>query len=125
MDEHNDWERIHKVYAKLFAIHQEQLRLGEEYELVLALGLLTWQTHRGQRVRRHIIVANATLEFELQLAKFTVRPLPDGAKVRPELDMLDGEDQPRNAEHTSRASLAEAETMIHGTRALLKACFSR
>ena len=109
VDEHNDWEHIHKVYAKLFAIHHEQLRLGEEYELVLALGLLTWQTSRGQRVRRHIIVANATLEFESQSAKFTVRPLPDGAKVRPELDMLDGEDQPVNAEQTARASLAEGE----------------
>ena len=109
MDEHNDWERIHKVYAKLFAIHQEQLRLGEKYELVLALGLLTWQTSSGQRVRRHIIVANATLEFESQLAEFTVRPLPDGAKVRPELDMLDGEDQPVNAEQASKASLAQAE----------------
>ena len=109
VEEHNDWERIHKVYAKLFAIHQEQLRLGEDYELVLALGLLTWQTPCGQRVRRHIIVANATLEFESQLAEFTVRPLPDGAKVRPELDMLDGEDQPVNAEHTARALLDKAE----------------
>ena len=109
VDEHNDWEHIHKVYAKLFAIHQEQLRLGEEYELVLAFGLLIWQTNHGQRVRRHIIVANATLEFESQLAKFTVRPLPDGAKVRPELDMLDGEDQPVNAEQTARDSLAEGE----------------
>ncbi|HNZ20052.1 MAG TPA: AAA family ATPase, partial [Candidatus Hydrogenedentes bacterium] len=34
-DEHNAWERVHKVYSALFAIHQEQLRLGEEYELVL------------------------------------------------------------------------------------------
>ncbi len=109
MNEHNEWERIHKVYAKLFAIHQEQLRLGEDYELVLALGLLTWQTNHGQRVRRHIIVATATLEFESQSAKFTVRPLPDGAKVRPELDMLEGEDQPLNAEHTAKALLDKAE----------------
>ena len=43
-EEHNVWEKVHKIYSQLFAIHQEQLRLGEEYELVLALGLLTWQT---------------------------------------------------------------------------------
>ncbi len=109
VDEHNEWELIHKVYAKLFAIHQEQLRLGEDYELVLALGLLTWQTSHGPRVRRHIVVANATLEFESQSAKFTVRPLPDGAKVRPELDMLEGEDQPVNAENAARDLLKEAE----------------
>ena len=107
VDKHNDWEPIHRVYVKFFTIHQEQLRLGEEYELVLALGLLTWQTPSGQRVRRHVIVANAVLEFEAQLAKFTVRPLPDGAKVRPELDMLDVQDQPANSEQTMKTSLAE------------------
>ncbi len=34
---HNAWESIHKVYSNLFAIHQEELRLGEEYELILCL----------------------------------------------------------------------------------------
>ena len=105
-EEHNAWERVHKVYSTLFAIHQEQLRLGEEYELVLGLGLLTWQTPSSQRVRRHLIVGNALLEFEARLGKFTVRPLPDGANVRPELDMLDIEEQPARAEETAKSLLA-------------------
>ena len=108
MEAHKDWESIHRVYAKLFAIHQEQLRFGEEYELVLALGLLTWQTPNGQRVRRHLIVANAVLEFEAKLGKFTVRTLSDGANVRPELDMLDAEEQPERAEEIAKASLSKA-----------------
>ena len=107
-EEHNAWEKVHKVYSALFAIHQEQLRLGEEYELVLGLGLLTWQTPTGQRVRRHLVVADAILEFEARLGKFTVRPHPEGAKLRPELDMLDIEDQPTRAEETAKASLAAA-----------------
>ena len=37
VEEHNIWESVHKVYAHLFTIYQEQLRLGEEYELVLGL----------------------------------------------------------------------------------------
>ncbi len=108
MEAHNEWERIHNVYAKLFAIRQEQLRLGEEYELVLALGLLTWRTPSGQRIRRHLVVSNAVLEFEARLVRFTVRPLPDGANVRPELDMIDVEDQPARAETAAKASLHEA-----------------
>jgi len=107
-EEHNSWEKVHKVYSALFAIHQEQLRLGEEYELVLGMGLLTWQTPTGQCVRRHLVVADAILEFEARLGKFTVRPHPDGAKLRPELDMLDIEDQPPHAEETAKASLAAA-----------------
>ena len=98
-----------EVYSALFAIHQSQLRLGEEYELVLGLGLLTWQTPTGQRVRRHLVVADAILEFEARLGKFTVRPHNEGAKLRAELDMLDIEEQPARAEETAKASLAAAE----------------
>jgi very-short-patch-repair endonuclease len=108
-EEHNTWEKLHKVYSELFAIHQEQLRLGEEYELVLGLGLLTWQTPTGQRVRRHLVIADASLEFEARLSKFTVRPHTEGAKLRPELDMLDIEEQPARAEETAKTSLAAAE----------------
>lgn len=108
-EEHNVWEKVHKVYSSLFAIHQEQLRLGEEYELVLGLGLLTWQTPTGQRARRHLIVADAIMEFEARLGKFTVRPHTEGAKLRPELDMLDIEEQPARAEETAKSSLGKAE----------------
>ncbi|HSW38344.1 MAG TPA: AAA domain-containing protein [Acidobacteriota bacterium] len=108
-EEHNAWEKVHKVYSALFAIHQEQLRLGEEYELVLGLGLLTWQTPTGQRIQRHLVVADAILEFEARLGKFTVRPHTEGAKLRPELDMLDIEEQPARAEESAKGSLAAAE----------------
>ncbi|HOM56199.1 MAG TPA: AAA domain-containing protein, partial [Candidatus Latescibacteria bacterium] len=108
-EEHNAWEKVHKVYSTLFAIHQDQVRLGEEYELVLGLGLLTWQTPTGQRVRRHLVVADAILEFEARLGKFTVRPHTEGAKLRPELDMLDIGEQPARAEEKARESLVKAE----------------
>lgn len=107
-EKHNRWESVYQVYSRLFAIHQEQIRLGEEYELVLGVGLLTWKTPTGQRVCRHLIVANALLEFEARLGKFTVCPMPDGAKVRPELDMLDIEERPARAEETAKSSLVSA-----------------
>lgn len=108
-EEHNAWEKVHKVYSALFGIYQEQLRLGEEYELVLGLGLLTWQTPSGQRVRRHLVVADAILEFEASLGKFTVRPHTEGSKLRPELDMLDIEERPARAEETAKFTLTKAE----------------
>lgn len=108
-EEHNAWEKVHRVYSTLFAIHQEQLRLGEEYELVLGLGLLTWKTPTGHRVRRHLVVADVILEFEASLRKFTVRQHTEGAKLRPELDMLDIEEQPARAEETAKSSLTKAE----------------
>ena len=107
-EEHQKWQKIHDIYTKFFEIYQEQLRLGEEYELVLALGLITWHTSNNQRIRRHLIVANALLEFEARLGKFIVRPNPDGSNLRPELDMLDIEDQPVHCEENARDSLKAA-----------------
>ncbi len=92
------WASIHKVYSHLFAIDREQSRLGEEYELVLSLGLLIWRSPSGQHIRRHLLVSNAMLKFETKMGKFTVRPHAEGAKLRPELDMLDAEECPPNAE---------------------------
>ena len=107
--DHDRWERIHEVYSILFTIHQEQVRLGEEYELVLAVGLLTWKTPKGQLVSRHLVVANARLEVEANLGKFTVGPMTDGATVRPELDMLDIEDRPLSAEEIAKESLSNTD----------------
>ena len=107
--EHAAWKRVHRVYSTLFAIYQMQLRLGEEYELVLGLGLLTWQTPTEPRVRRHLIVADAFLEFEAHLGKFIVRPHAEGAKLRPELDMLEINEQLSDAEKNASNALSQAE----------------
>ncbi len=106
-NEHDVWTAIHKVYSQLFAIRQEQTRLGEEYALALGLGLLIWQSPSGQRIRRHLLVADAMLEFEAALGKFTVKPHAEGAKLRPELDMLDVGECPPNTEKMAIEALME------------------
>ena len=96
-DLHRKWQAVQRVYARLFAIYQEQLRLGEEYELVLDIGFLIWKTPSGQIVRRHLIASKANLTFEAKLGKFTIMPALDGAQIAVELDMLDIGQQPLNA----------------------------
>ncbi|TEB10431.1 AAA domain-containing protein [Pelotomaculum propionicicum] len=88
---------VQKVYADLFRIYQEQQKLGEQYELVYCMGLLTWRTPSGHNVKRHLIVTKASLEFEPHLGKFIVGPSADLDQVDIELDMLEVEDQPENA----------------------------
>ena len=107
--EHNVWTTIHKVYSQLFAIRQEQSRLSEEYELVLGLGLLIWRSPSGQHIRRHVIVADAMLEFEAGQGMFTLKPHAVGAKLRPELDMLDVQELPPNAEKGAMEGLSESD----------------
>ena len=61
------------------------------------MGFLTWKAPSGHAVKRHIITAKASLEFEPHLGKFTVRPASNGEQVDVELDMLDISDHPQNA----------------------------
>lgn len=88
---------VQKVYSSLFLIHQEQLKLGEQYELVFCIGLLTWKPSTGHPVRRHLITAKASLEFEPHMGKFIVKPPIEGDQTEIEFDMLDREVQPLNS----------------------------
>ena len=125
MELHRSWATVQKVYTELFTIHQGQQRLGEEYELVLGLGLLTWTTPSGHIVRRHLITARASLDFESKLGKFTVVPDSDGTKLSPELDMLDITDQPLHAQQSAMEGVRSADdnpwdratidAVLHGT----------
>ena len=91
---HKKWQRVQNVYSTLFSIHQDQLKLGEEYELVLGLGFLRWETGRGYSAKRHLIVANANLDFDTKMGQFTINPAIGGSKVSLEFDMLEPDDQP-------------------------------
>lgn len=109
VESHKAWERTYHIYSEFFTIHQELIRLGEEYELVLALGLIKWITPSGQQVRRHLLVADAALMFEAISGRFTVQAPPDGAKLRPEIDMLTLEEQPIGIESSAKQTLASGD----------------
>lgn len=106
---HKSWQRVHEVYSALFSIHQEQLKLGEEYELVLGVGLLCWRSPQQQSVKRHLIVAKASLTFDPSLGRFQVRAAPEGAKLAVEFDMLDVAEQPPNARDLAHSVLASCD----------------
>ncbi|MCI5145150.1 MAG: AAA family ATPase, partial [Candidatus Electrothrix sp. AR3] len=95
---------VQQVYTELFHIYQEQQKNGEQYELVLALGLLNWKSKRNQDIRRHLIVAKVLLSFNPGKGKFTVRPAEEGEQIAIELDMLDM--QPTNAQQLVKESRA-------------------
>ncbi len=121
---HARWQSIHKVYSILFNIYQDQLKLGEEYELAVGIGLLAWKTPGGHLVRRHLITAKASISFEAHLGKFTVRPSTDGSQLDVELDMLDIEEQPPNIKRIVDDGLKSANDNLwdrSSTNILLKA----
>ncbi len=93
-EEHRKWQGVHKVYQRLYAIYVDQKRIGEEYEIALGLGLLTWKTPSEQRVRRHIMVGQATLSFDANTGTIAVRPGSEGVKLALETDMLEPIERP-------------------------------
>lgn len=106
------WRAVQDLYSLLFQIHQDQKRLGEAFELIIGLGFLRWQAPSGNRIRRHALVAQATLEFEPARGVFTLRPGSEGARTALELDMLEPQEAPEPDEiRALEAAAAEiAET---------------
>jgi hypothetical protein len=70
---------VQRAYTDLFTIYQKQHRLAEVYEVVLGIGLLTWKI--GQReIKRHIVTAQANLEFDTKRGVLTVGVGAEGGK---------------------------------------------
>lgn len=91
---HQAWQGGQKIYDALLRIYRKQQRRAEEFELVLGVGLLSWQTPSEQRVSRHLVVARADLAFEPQTGEVSVQAHPEGAALRAEWDMLEPTEQP-------------------------------
>ncbi len=94
-EEDKELRKVQEVYTRLFSMYQKQQRLGEAYELIVGLGLLTWRTPSGQPVKRHILAAQAAIEFDAVAGVITVIPSAEGAGVRLEQDMLEPQDRPQ------------------------------
>lgn len=89
VETHINWMAADKIYFQLFSIYQQLKKLGERYELLLGLGLLTWETPNNQVIRRHIIVGDANLSFDAYRAKFELQAAPEGVKLHLETDMIE------------------------------------
>jgi hypothetical protein len=87
-------QRVQAVYTSLFSIYQKQRRLAEIYEVVLGFGLLSWKPDGGNEIKRHVVTAQANLEFDAKRGVVTVEVGAEGAKLKLEQDMLDPQDQP-------------------------------
>lgn len=87
-------EKQQDVYTKLFQLHQSQQRLGEEFEVVLGVGLLTWELSAGATVMRHLVVAETDVQFDANRGVVTVTAGSDGARPSLEEDMLEPEQRP-------------------------------
>lgn len=90
--------KIQKVYTTLHEIYQEKKKLGEQYELLLGIGLLCWNTPNNQKVKRHLIVAEADIVLDANKGTITVGPgigsAGERAKTTFEQEMVEANQRP-------------------------------
>lgn len=91
-------QEVQKIYNELYTTYQSFQRLGEQYEVVLAFGLLAWTSARSGRVRRHILVCDVSLSFDAGAGQLYVTSNPNGLQLRAETDMLEPADRPQQPE---------------------------
>ncbi len=95
-EEHSRKAKIQDLYGELFHAYQTQRRLGEAYELVFGLGLVSWTNPQGHSVRRHFVTAQAELKFDQVRGVITVEcpPPPDGARLQLEDEFIEATERP-------------------------------
>lgn len=91
---HRRWQTIQRVYDRLFSMHQTLKKSGETFEVVLGVGLLNWQMENGGRVFRHVLVGQASLQFDPHRGVLSVEPGSDGIRLSLEQDMLEPNERP-------------------------------
>ena len=96
-DERLRREAVQRVYADLFRLRTQVLKQGEIVEVVLGLGLL--ECRAGPSIRRHVVVANVELTFNAAGGVIRVEPPGEGARLRIEDEMLDGDRRPDQSDH--------------------------
>ena len=96
-DERLRREAVQRVYADLFRLRTQVLKQGEIVEVVLGLGLL--ECRAGPSIRRHVVVANVELTFDADGGMIRVEPPGEGAHLRIEDEMLDGDHRPDQSDH--------------------------
>ncbi|MFL5815192.1 MAG: AAA domain-containing protein [Bdellovibrionia bacterium] len=86
--------KVEAIYKDLFSIYQKQQKLGEAYEVVLGLGLLTWRSSPSSSIRRHILTTRITISFDTRKGAITIGPTGEGVNLELEQEMIDPQKRP-------------------------------
>lgn len=88
-EEFERYEKVQNIYTKLFSIYQKQKKLGDQYELISAVGLLNWKDPNDQVIHRHIVTASCAFQFDANNGIIRITPSSEGVKPELEQDMLE------------------------------------
>lgn len=74
---HKEYERVNKIYKDLFRIYNKVQQYGEEFELVVGVGLLKFKEGDDfPQIVRHIFTSKAEIDFEFSLRDSYLKVTP-------------------------------------------------
>ncbi|MFC5667558.1 AAA domain-containing protein [Kitasatospora misakiensis] len=86
-------ERLHReLYERIYHWHQQLVQQDDQYELVLAVGLLSWGEPNGGVIHRHLLSRRVETQVDRRTARITVRLTGSGAVRLEDRDFLDADD---------------------------------
>lgn len=89
------YEKVNNYYKKLFSIYNKAEQFGEEYELVMGIGLLNFkESDETPLICRHIVTIKSEINFEYSQKKSSLivsQGLTDGIQIETEaiIDLFD------------------------------------
>ena len=98
--EDRELQKVQRAYDQLFNIYQRQEKLGEQYEVIIGAGLLSWRSPNSGEIKRHILVIQARIEFDRVRGVMTAGPAIDGPQPKLECGMLETADRPNPTDLT-------------------------
>ena len=89
---------VSEMYNNTYEIYKKNSTLGEVYQIVLGLGLLSSKNEKGRDIKRHIITTPISIDFDSVRGTITVGPCEQGAELSLEMDMLIESEKPKNCD---------------------------
>ena len=90
---------VSKPYNILYEIYKKNDVLGEVYQIILGLGLLSSKNRKGRPIERHIVTTPISIDFDSVSGAVSVGPYEHGAELSLETDMpLTESEKPGNCD---------------------------
>lgn len=86
--------KVEAIYKQLFTMHQKQQKLGEAFEVVFGIGLLTMKSGLTKPVRRHILTTRVVVNFDTRNGVISIQAPSGGAKLMLEHEMVAPQERP-------------------------------
>ncbi|MFN3567631.1 MAG: AAA domain-containing protein [Caldimicrobium sp.] len=92
---YNEWVYDNSIYNNLHEIYRETQKETENFELILAFGLLSWRSLKTEQLyKRHVVSLKVSIEYNLRTKEIIIKKIDTDKILKLETDFIQPEDLP-------------------------------